>query len=166
MQRKSEFWLIGAIIFTIISLLTTSFLASSSFEKIDDYFLYNIIEEFGRCVNIENCTLRNFTDFVRFVCYERSYNLSLIYFYCNITHLEIGNFYNRDINVTINSEIGSTNLIILDNQTIFYELSEIGKYLNISYPAGEIHLTCNKKTIARDICLSFLNTLKCFSDIS
>jgi hypothetical protein len=166
MQRRGEFFLISTVIFTILALVITSFTATSVFEKIDDFLLYNMNEEFSRCVNIENCTLRNFTDFLKHVCSERSYNLSLVYFYCNTTHLEIGNFYHTQLNITINSEIDSKNLSLADNEVIFYDLAEIGRNLNVSYLTKEIQFSCDKKTIARDFCLSFLNSLKCLSDIN
>ena len=166
MQRKSEFWLIGVVILVSLAVVVIPLSVVTYLEKIDEFFVENLNEEIGRCVNLEGCNLSNFISFLNHVCSERSYNLSAIYFYCNTTHLEIGNFYKEDINLSIVSDLLEEQINLRNGEVILYDLSEIGKEMNISYLNKEIRLSCQRKIVARDLCLSFLGSLKCISSIS
>lgn len=160
-MRRGEFWLIATVILITLTVVILPLTAVPVVARIDEFFFANINEELNRCVNLNDCNISDFVAFINLTSAKRGYKLSLIYFYCNSTSLEIGNFYNLDILLKISSELVQIEEEIGNGEIKYFDLSQLGKHLNISYFGKKIYLTCERRNIAKDLCLTFVDVVKC-----
>ncbi|MCW1301147.1 MAG: hypothetical protein QW507_02230 [Candidatus Nanoarchaeia archaeon] len=160
-MQRGELWLIATILLVTLAVIVLPLTAVPVIAKIDEFFFANINEELSRCVNLNSCNLSDFVAFINLTSTKRGYRLNLIYFYCNSTSLEIGNFYNLNISLKITSELTQVEEEIENGKVKYFDVYQLGKHLNVSYLGKKIYLTCERRNIVKDLCLTFVDVVKC-----